>query len=855
MAGGESGSRSQEWLNKTTMNPPDPPNRPKLRELFLEALDRPEAAAREAFLDQACAGHPALRERVRALLQHHREDGFLESPASLDPSAGEPGHTAEGASASAAQPANPLPPRSLQPGEPRNPRLRYFGDYELLEEVARGGMGIVYRARQVSLNRVVAVKMILAGQLATEADVKRFHTEAEAAANLQHPNIVAIHEIGEHDGQHYFSMDFVEGSSLADEIKRSPFTAVRAAVLLQTLAEAVHHAHQRGTLHRDLKPQNVLLDAAGRPRITDFGLAKRVQDDSTLTRTGTVMGSPNYMPPEQATGRLPEMGPASDVYALGAMLYEMLTGVPPFARGTAVETLRAMLEEEPVPPAKRRPDIPPDLATICLKCLEKRPIQRYSSARELAEELGRFLHHEPIQARPVHAGRQALAWCRRHPWMLTAATTVAVLGLAGLAYGLWQQTRFLVWRHAHPESKLPAGQLQDLGGLGIGAFFLLIPLAVAIYWRMHTRSGPTWLGRRLHLPEALLVGPLFATFGLWSMLGLIRDLVWTRWEPGDLLAAASMTFVICWTGLILVWKHVRTHGAPWMSLPPTEPAAPGWALRLDVFKVWLGVAASAPLSTWIGSVLVEWGQFRPEVGFLANGRYVMAPAQEVAYEEGLRGLFSLFTTFVILITVMAGTAWRSPKASMWRETSPMWIGFWLSGCGLGLAILPTALSACAGCLGVVLGLLLLALARMRRVTSTPTSFDRWRQAFRVNQSGLLRSALIAAPALVLVAWWVGTGTIGERMLGAMQLTVASLLGAIASAFRNAGFGSRRVVFLMLVLLLPVSQGGNQESHTLQAWFERLPFLLAAATTAWIHYRAGLLPAAKAAAGKTRRLQD
>src|SRR5580704_7647962 len=223
---------------------------------------------------------------------------------------------------------------TLPPGESsspsRAPKVAYFGDYELLEEIARGGMGVVYKARQMSLNRPVALKMILAGEWATPEARQRFRAEAEAAANLQHPNIVAIHEVGEHEGQQYFSMDFVVGKNLAELVRGDPLSAERAALYVKTIAEAVHFAHQRGILHRDLKPQNVLIDAEDRPRITDFGLAKRVDTDSGLTRTGDVLGSPSYMPPEQAESRPDQVGPQSDVYSLGAILYELLTGRPPF---------------------------------------------------------------------------------------------------------------------------------------------------------------------------------------------------------------------------------------------------------------------------------------------------------------------------------------------------------------------------------------------------------------------------------------------------------------------------------------------------------------------------------------------
>ncbi len=336
-------------------------------------------------------------------------------------------------------------------------RLHYFGDYELIDEIARGGMGIVYRARQLSLNRIVAVKMILSGQLAGEAEVKRFRLEAEAAANLQHPHIVAIHEIGEHEGRHYFSMDFIEGKNLAEHAQANPLSARETAQLVKQLAEAVHYAHQRGTLHRDLKPQNVLIDAQGQPRITDFGLAKRwdaanpasAAAASELTHTGAIMGSPSYMAPEQAAARMGEIGPATDVYSLGAIFYQLLTGQPPHRGATALETVTKVIAEVPTAPRKLTPQVPPDLETICLKCLEKNPAQRYANARHLAEELERFLAGEPILAKPAGASRKLWSWALRHPWAISGAASLVIFGLGFCTYGLWQKTQYQAWLAAH----------------------------------------------------------------------------------------------------------------------------------------------------------------------------------------------------------------------------------------------------------------------------------------------------------------------------------------------------------------------------------------------------------------------
>ena len=308
-------------------------------------------------------------------------------------------------------------------------KIRYFGDYELLEEIARGGMGVIYKARQVSLNRIVALKMILAGQLASADDVKRFHTEAEAVANLQHPNIVAIHEVGEHEGQHYFSMDYIDGQSLAAKLTAGPLPPREAAELLQQVAAAVGYAHRRGVIHRDLKPANILLDQNGQPRVTDFGLAKRIEGGSELTGTGQILGTPSFMPPEQAAAKTDQIGPLSDVYALGAVLYNMLTGRAPFQAASPLETLLQVLEQPPVAPRGLNANVPRDVEAICLKCLEKKSCRRYAAAEELADDLGRFLRGEPIQARRRTVLTLALYWMRRPERMRDAGLIQLVVAV------------------------------------------------------------------------------------------------------------------------------------------------------------------------------------------------------------------------------------------------------------------------------------------------------------------------------------------------------------------------------------------------------------------------------------------
>jgi len=320
---------------------------------------------------------------------------------------------------------------SPAPPSPAPPKL--FGDYEILATIARGGMGVVYKARQRSLNRIVALKMILAGQFADQADIDRFYAEASAAAQLRHPHIVGIHEVGHIDGQHYFSMEYIEGESLASRVHDHPLPPREAAELTRTIAAAMHYAHERGVLHRDLKPSNVLVDMTGEPLVTDFGLAKRAEGQSQMTVDGTVLGTPSYMPPEQAAGRLDQISVRSDVYSLGATLYELLTGKPPFGAGNLWETIKQVKEVEPVPPRVINPGVPADLDTISLKCLQKEPEKRYATALELAEELHRFLDGEPIHARPVGFVERGVRWCRRNPRVAAASAAAVFFLVAALA--------------------------------------------------------------------------------------------------------------------------------------------------------------------------------------------------------------------------------------------------------------------------------------------------------------------------------------------------------------------------------------------------------------------------------------
>ena len=306
-----------------------------------------------------------------------------------------------------------------------------FGDYVILEELGRGGMGVVFKARQESLNRVVALKMILAGSLAGRDAVQRFYAEAEAVAQLDHPNIVPVYEFGEHDSRPFFSMGFVDGAGLDNQLKNGPLAPRDGAQLLRTISAGVEFAHSKGIVHRDLKPANILIDSNGVPRITDFGLAKNTGDDSGITGTGQVMGTPSFMPPEQAAGQQSEIGPRSDVYSLGAMLYAMLTGRPPFQAASVMETLKQVLESEAVSPRQLNPVVDKDLETICLKCLQKEPDNRYASAAALVEDLDRYLDGRPIIARPISRPAQFVRWCRRNPLGATVAGLVLFLAIAG----------------------------------------------------------------------------------------------------------------------------------------------------------------------------------------------------------------------------------------------------------------------------------------------------------------------------------------------------------------------------------------------------------------------------------------
>ena len=419
--------------------------------LFAEALELPPEE-RPAFLDEKCGENAELRERVGLLLRSHETaESFLAKPAgedfeaTLDISVDDQALIEERSEElRKSQAARSTPQSDQTPGDHEPPsvnvvleqdgkRVMYFGDYELQGEIAQGAMGVVYRAEQKSLKRIVAIKMIRSTLLTNDVDVSRFHAEAEAAASLDHPNIVPIYEVGVHEDQHYFSMKLVEGGTLRDRLEPLKDDPKAAARLMSTVAGAIHAAHQHSILHRDLKPGNILIDGQGEPHITDFGLAKQMESNSSVTLSGQIMGTPQYMAPEQAEGGGKELTTAADVYALGAMFYEMICGRPPHQGESLMETLKLVAEEEALPPSRHHPKIDRDLETIAMKCLAKDPSKRYASAQGLKNDLDRWLAGEPILARPVGTAEKVIKWTRRKP-MHAAAGGLALLLL--LTFGI-----------------------------------------------------------------------------------------------------------------------------------------------------------------------------------------------------------------------------------------------------------------------------------------------------------------------------------------------------------------------------------------------------------------------------------
>jgi tRNA A-37 threonylcarbamoyl transferase component Bud32 len=396
-----------------------------------------------------------------------------------------------------------------------------FGNYELVEEAGRGGMGVVYKARQLDLERIVALKMILSSRLASADEVRRFHQEARAAAGLRHPNIVGIHEVGQVHGQHYFTMDFVSGRSLAKLIEAGPLDPDRAARLMATVARAVHYLHGHGVVHRDLKPSNILLDDEGEPLVTDFGLAKVFQDDKDRTQTGAILGTPSYMAPEQARGQSAEISPRTDVYSLGAVLYELLTGRPPFREENQLSTILQVLEGEPTLPHRINSRIPLELERIVVRAIEKIPANRYDSAAALADDLERYLRHEPLETRPIGLRQRLRRFTRRQPALV--AHGAGILATAAIV-----QVNYFINR---PTSMLYV-EIMSL----LGAWLALVVLFQMLLLRDRTATVARYawatldvvlLSAALYLTDSPL-GPLVVGYplvvagsGLWFRMGLV----------------------------------------------------------------------------------------------------------------------------------------------------------------------------------------------------------------------------------------------------------------------------------------------------------------------------------------------
>jgi serine/threonine protein kinase len=476
---------------------------------------------------------------------------------SCAPSAGEPEATLSGSAANGSTHAK-LPPASAGG--------RFVGDYVLLERIAHGGMGVVYKARQVSLDRIVAVKMILAGELAGEADVQRFHTEATAAANLQHPHIVKVYEVGRHAGQHYFSMEYVEGPTLAKLVRDGPLPAKRAARYVQQIAEALDYAHQKGVIHRDLKPSNVLIDAGDRARVTDFGLAKRVEAEGSLTVSGQILGTPQYIAPEQVGPRREPAGPHTDVYGLGAVLYELLTGRPPFYGQTVVETLIQVRENDPVPPRWLNPQTPRELELVCLKCLEKDPLRRYPTAQAVADDLACFLRGESINVSSLNLWDRLARTLERsyhdvefHTWSTMLTWLAVIVCAAHTAVFL-----ILYFGTAHTRPWVAVVRGMEFAAMGVMLW------AQRQHW-FPPRSMPS---RQLFsLWIAYLAGT--ATF---AVIGRLRAAAAT---PFDELSVYPQLAVLASLGYIMMgssyWGYCYLFGAIFLVLAVVMSAFPTWA--------------------------------------------------------------------------------------------------------------------------------------------------------------------------------------------------------------------------------------------------------------------------------------
>ncbi len=595
--------------------------------------------------------------------------------------------------------AETLAPAASRPAEAMRPSIP---GYEILEELGRGGMGVVYKARQTQADRVVALKMILTGSLASTAETQRFRTEAEAAARLDHPHLVPLHEIGEYAGQPFFTMKWIDGGSLGQHLARFTGDPRAAARLVATVARAVHHAHQRGIIHRDLKPANILLDADGQPHVTDFGLARRTDGDSGLTQSGAIVGTPSYMAPEQAAGRK-GITTAVDVYSLGAILYELLTGRPPFRAETPLDTLLQALEREPARPRDLNPRVDRDLELICLKCLNKEPQQRYGSAEALAAELEHWAAGEPITVRPPGMGVLLRLWLRQH--FGAAGWTVVV----GLTWGLL--TGAVIWlTRIYPILRPSA--------LAYAHLPHLTPSPLAFRWAI-----PVWLQVTVFVPA------LLATCGMGLFTAL---LVRPRSRAADvaaglvagLLGAITAFTVTGGWGAVVIWSvlladddlellaksawHVEAAGQQRPSdrllekypdlraLPPARRSAVLYhKLRTDLLTgipvgMWLGMLAALGLGAAVGvSQTLAGGRAVRRHG---TGLAAVLPYLEVAFPATLFiavlsrvawhlyiGWFTGQLWFLLVFALMALAIVGAVRGWHWSARVGLQLGWFVAG--------------------------------------------------------------------------------------------------------------------------------------------------------------------------------
>ncbi len=463
---------------------------------ILSQLADDAAAGHPADIEAAARAQPDLAAELRELWGAMFVAAAAASASRSDNGIVEPARDAAPGESPGFEPT--LDPAALSPdsggseggasrGERRNQFPRRFGDYELLAELGRGGMGVVYKARQLSLGRTVALKMILRGELASPAELARFQAEAQSVARLDHPHIVPIYEVGEHEGQAYFTMKYVSGTTLARRLAEGPIGATEAAELLAPVCEAIDYAHQRGILHRDLKPSNILIDRDGRALVTDFGLAKQIETDARLTTTGAILGTPAHMAPEQAAGRRGQVGPASDVYSLGTILYQMLTGRPPFQAASPVDTVLLLLEQEPLPPRLLNPRADRELEMIALKCLQKPPELRYATAAALAADLRSYLADEPIAARSGLFSQVLARWFRE----THHATVLENWGVLWMWHSLVLLVLSLATNWLQLRGELSPWPYLGLWVAGLGTW-------AGIFWFLRRRAGPvTFVERQI----------------------------------------------------------------------------------------------------------------------------------------------------------------------------------------------------------------------------------------------------------------------------------------------------------------------------------------------------------------------